>query len=324
MASIDRLAEIGIEIAPADDLHLQYLGDDKEDGLIKGAPGKKHSSGGEAEMTSMGDGSPEITAYMKKFDPIKELIERIRRNNGEIDKLRVKDRTTANEKGRKEIMSELDAIMKSTTKAGQECKAYLDHIKAENAKYNQENKDSAKSQMRENMYQTYIRRFHSVMNDYNQASYEFKKNLQERTKRQLKIVDEKLTDEEAEALVDSGQAQEVIKQALISENLLDAVAEVEERHVEILKLERQVQEVFELFKDLATLVDLQQESLDVIDSRIQNSKAYIAKGEQELVKAEASQKSARSKRCCLFIILIGILCAIIFPTLISVGSFKNS
>jgi t-SNARE complex subunit (syntaxin) len=179
-------------------------------------------------------------------------------NNGEIDKLRVKDRTTANEKGRKEIMHELDVIMKNTTRTGQECKAYLDHIKKDNAKYNSDHKDSAKSQMRENMYQTYIRRFHQVecivpclstsiirmccnlclccchieqvMTDYNTASYEFKKNLQERTKRQLKIVDEKLTDEEAEHLVDSGQAQEVIKQALISENLLDAVAEVEERH----------------------------------------------------------------------------------------------
>lgn len=76
--------------------------------------------------------------------------------------MRVKDRTTANEKGRKEIMHELDNIMKNTTRTGQECKAYLDHIKKDNAKYNSEHKDSAKSQMRENMYQTYIRRFHSV------------------------------------------------------------------------------------------------------------------------------------------------------------------
>jgi hypothetical protein len=64
----------------------------------------------------------------------------ISQNNTEIDKLRVKDRTTANEKGRKEIMHELDTIMKNTTRTGQECKAYLDHIKQDNVKYNQENK----------------------------------------------------------------------------------------------------------------------------------------------------------------------------------------
>ncbi len=32
-----------------------------------------------------------------------------------------------------------------------------------------------------------------------------------------------------------------------------------------MRLEQQVVEVYELFKDLATLVDLQQESLDVIE-----------------------------------------------------------
>lgn len=311
MASIDRLADLGIDIAPANDERIAYADGD-------GRP--------ITEMTSMsGDhGSPDVTKYMKQFEPVKEGIELIRQNNTNIDKLRVKDRTTANEKGRKEIMHELDTIMKNTTRTGQECKAHLDQIKKDNVKYNQENKDSAKSQMRENMYQTYIRRFHAVMNDYNQASYEFKKNLQERTKRQLKIVDETLTDEEAEQLVDNGQAQDVIKQALISENLLDAVAEVEERHSEILKLERQVQEVFELFRDLATLVDLQQESLDVIDSRIQNSKAYIAKGETELIKAEKYQKSARSKQCCCLVILVAVLCAILFPLLVNSGAFGNS
>lgn len=47
----------------------------------------------------------------------------------------------------------------------------------------------------------------------------------------IAIVDEKLTEEQLDNLVESGQAQDVIKQALISENLLDAVAEVEERHM---------------------------------------------------------------------------------------------
>ena len=64
--------------------------------------------------------------------------------------------------------------------------------------------------MRQNLYQTYIRKFHSVsaiheslncfiahcvlpcsllqvMQEYNKSSYEFKKSLQDRTRRQLKI-----------------------------------------------------------------------------------------------------------------------------------------
>lgn len=85
-------------------------------------------------------------------------------------------------------------------------------------------------------------------------------------------------------------------------------------------LERQVLEVFELFKvlvcscaclglsacsdccamvqDLATLVDLQQESLDVIETRIQNSKAYVESGEKELKQAEEYQRKSRKVTGC--------------------------
>lgn len=69
---------------------------------------------------------------------------------------------------------------------------------------------------------------------------------------------------------------------------------IEERHLDIMKLERQVLEIYELFRDLATLVDLQQESLDVIENRIMNAKDYTEKAEVELHEAEDYQKKARA------------------------------
>src|SRR4051794_535399 len=65
-----------------------------------------------------------------------------------------------------------------------------------------------------------------------------------------------------------------LSEALISDNLKNVVAVIEERHLDILKLEHQVLEIYELFRDLATLVDLQQESLDVIENRIMKAKNY--------------------------------------------------
>ena len=52
----------------------------------------------------------------------------------------------------------------------------------------------------------------------------------------------------------------------------------------------QVMEVYELFRDLATLVDIQQESLDVIENRIVHAQEYASKGEEELRKAETHQR----------------------------------
>jgi len=192
----------------------------------------------------------------------------------------------------------------------------LDEIKKLNAQYSKQNKDSAKSQLRQNMYQTNIRKFHQVMNEYNSVSYEFKQALQERTRRQLKIVDSKITDDDIERIVESGQANDVIRQALVSDNLQNVVKDIEERHLDILKLERQVLEVYELFRDLANLVDLQQEQLDVIELRIQKAQQYTKQGETELVQAEVYQNRGRKLKCCLLLIVLGILIAVIVPVVL--------
>jgi hypothetical protein len=67
--------------------------------------------------------------------------------------------------------------------------------------------DSAKSQMRSNLYQTHIRRFHAVMNDYNTAAHGFKQDLQARTRREIKIVDSNLSDAAVDEIIESGKAQ---------------------------------------------------------------------------------------------------------------------
>lgn len=91
----------------------------------------------------------------------------------------------------------------------------------------------------------------------------------------------------------------------VSMHLEDTVHALEQRHAEIQKLNRDVLELFELFKDLSVLVDLQQESLDVIDNHIAHARDHVDRGEVELDSAADYQKKARKRRCCLlFIVLI--------------------
>jgi len=264
---------------------------------------------------ALGGKNEEIAEHMRLYEPIKRGLELIRANVDKIEKLKDKEKNCVNEKGRKEIMDSLDQIMSETTKTGRDIKNALDAIKVQNATFEKQNKGSALCQMRANLYQTHVRRFHTDMNDYNAASHEFKQSLQERTRRQLKIVDSKISDDEIEKIVASGQAEGVIGRVLISENLQDVVRDIEDRHLDILKLERQVLEVYELFKDLATLVDIQQESLDIIENRVAKAKAYVEKGEKELIKAEKHQIGARKKTCCLLIMLLIILIVILAPIL---------
>jgi len=260
----------------------------------------------------------EIADHMARYEPIKKGLDLIKRNVAEIEKLKAKNKTTANEKARNEIMNEMERLMNSTSGEAGRIKKALEQIKAENEAFGKDKKNqaSAKKQMRDNLYQTHLRRFHTVMNDYNSAIQVFKSELQKRSKREIKIVNPELDEQQVDNIIESGKAGSVIKDALMNtDHLQDVVRVIEERHMDIIKLEQQVLEVYELFRDLATLVDLQQESLDVIENRIIHARDYAEAGEVELVDAEDYQRKARNRRCCLFMIALGVLAAILVPVI---------
>lgn len=263
-------------------------------------------------------GDPELEKHMELYKPIKHDLNAIVYNVKVIEKLKDKDKITAKEKDRKELMHKLEDLMSETTKKGRVIKAQLAQIKAQNIDFKKTNGESAKTQAMDNLYSSNIRRFHAVMNDYNTASYDFKQGLQERTRRQIKIIDTSISDEEVERIVSSGTAQDLIEGAIISQNMTDTLKDIEERHADIIKLERQVLEVYELFKDLAVLVDIQQEHLDVIENRVTSAKAYVDKGETELIEGEKSQIKARRKKFCLIVTFLIILVVMMSSIIASV------
>jgi t-SNARE complex subunit (syntaxin) len=261
-------------------------------------------------------GGAEIKAHMELYAPIKASLAIIEQNVVQVNALKSKNKTTATEKQRKEVMAQLDKIMDSTSRNGTLIKRTLDSIKKQNTEYETGKGDSARNQLRSNLYQTNVRKFHSVMTGYNSAVQGFQQDLKgqmrqkqprnstcadcsklhpqfcaliyfldcsfcrsmplssalsaclntpcsDRNRREIQIIHDDWSDQAVDEIIESGRAQDVIKEALISDNVKNVVQEIEERHMDILKLERQVLEIMEMFKDLATMVDLQQESLDV-------------------------------------------------------------
>jgi t-SNARE complex subunit (syntaxin) len=239
MSGVDRLAELRRGAKYDDDNDDD---EERQSTLDKDttAEGKSKTSGGGKKSSQ---GEADIEQHMARYDLIKRGLDVLSKNTQQVDKLRQKNIKAAHEKQRKAIMTELDSLMDQSKQHAQLIKKTLDDIKAENAAYAKQHKQSgssAKVQMRANLYATHIRRFHTVMNDYNAAADSFKKELRARTRREIKIVDSTLGDEQVEAIVESGKAQDVIKQALISDNLQDVVRTIEERHLDILRLEQQV------------------------------------------------------------------------------------
>jgi len=89
-----------------------------------------------------------------------------------------------------------------------------------------------------------------------------------------------------------------------------------ERESEIRNIEQSVGELNELFRDVAHIVTEQGEQLDIISENVENTRDDTRGADVELRSASRHQRNARSKACCLLLILAVILTIVLLAVLV--------
>ncbi|AYV87038.1 MAG: syntaxin-2 isoform X3 [Sylvanvirus sp.] len=159
----------------------------------------------------------------------------------------------------------------------------------------------------------------------NKAVEAIRKAHIDRQKRDLKehIPLHHFTESEVESIIHNGQTQEVIQQYAFAEKINQTtVIYLEERHLDILQLERDVTAIYEMFRDIATLVDVQSEHLNSIELHVSKSSNYVERAETEIQDAFQYQSKARKTRLLILACCLSILLVILLPILLV--SMKHS
>uniref|UniRef100_A0A0R3WPP9 t-SNARE coiled-coil homology domain-containing protein n=1 Tax=Hydatigena taeniaeformis TaxID=6205 RepID=A0A0R3WPP9_HYDTA len=97
-----------------------------------------------------------------------------------------------------------------------------------------------------------------------------------------------------EDMLESGNPQ-IFTQSILADTQLarQTLSEIEARHQDIIKLEQSIKELHDMFQDLATLVDSQQETIDKIEYNVDQAKDYIETAKTDVEKAVVYQKKSR-------------------------------
>uniref|UniRef100_A0A3P8R1B2 t-SNARE coiled-coil homology domain-containing protein n=1 Tax=Astatotilapia calliptera TaxID=8154 RepID=A0A3P8R1B2_ASTCA len=143
--------------------------------------------------------------------------------------------------------------------------------------------------------------FVELMGHCNTIQAQYRDRNVERIQRQLKITGSNVTDEQLDAMLESGQT-DVFTQNILSDTKAtrQALNEIESRHDEILKLESSIRELHDMFQYLAMEVEAQGEMVDRIENNINKSSDYVEKAKGELEKAVTYQHRSRKHDCWLF------------------------
>ena len=93
------------------------------------------------------------------------------------------------------------------------------------------------------------------------------------------------------------------------------VNRIEDRLEDIKMLQENIVIMHKMFLDLANLVENQGELLNSIEAHVDLARDYVMQGTQAIEKAEVQFKRARSKKCCVLIIVLVVGLIIAVPIL---------
>eukprot|EP00667_Euglena_gracilis_P016337 EG_transcript_17067 len=223
----------------------------------------------------------------------------------------------------KAISAELDDLIQLVVAKSTEVKAGLKMIE-EQIKLMDTTARPAEVRIRQNQHQLLLKHFINSMKAYQDASEQYSQKYREQVKRRIKTrfnaengetLNEVEVDRLATQLLDEGKEDSIFQQCK------DVYEQIQENHRDILRIERSMRELNQMFADMALLVEEQGELMDDIAHNVSKSVAYVQKGTQELKQAKVYAKKSRKLMCCVLLVLLAIAAAIAIP-LVLTNAFK--
>jgi len=259
---------------------------------------------------------------------IKNTMTNIRRNVKQIDD-KYKQQLTSVSIDQSSKGSEAQQLIDTTNAMVTDTRKALDQLKADTAAYqNSKTATATEVRIRTNMHGTLTQKFLELVQEYQEVQTTYRNKFKEKIERQVKIAKPDITQEEIDEAIESGDSSRVFANQILDTHLhaqaKSALAYIEARHKDIVRLEASINELHQLFMDMAVLVESQGELLNQIEFNVSQSVDYTAKGVIELKQAVKLQKKSRKKMCILIGILLIIIVVVLAPTLSTVLKSNKS
>ncbi|CAF1060582.1 unnamed protein product [Rotaria sordida] len=250
----------------------------------------------------MSDFFAHIDSLRTNIDKISELVEEVKRLHSTILAAPQADDRTK---------EELEEKMADIKKIANDVRLKLKKLEQEQEQEQSQpltNKTQAQLRIEKSQLFVLTQQFRDVMNNYNQVQLGYRQKCKERIQRQLEITGRSVTEGEVEEMLESGNPA-VFTQGIMVETAQakQSLADIEARHGDIMKLEKSIRELHDMFIDMAALVQTQGEMIDRIEYNVVQSENFVKAASTDTKKAVKFQSAARRK---LFII-IGIIAIVI-------------
>ncbi|KAF8078026.1 syntaxin-like protein [Lyophyllum atratum] len=255
------------------------------------------ASGSEGTNTGTSDFFAEVSS-------IQEGIERINSNVAQIATLHARILNVMDE-GQSHDVAQLDQLAAETRTLSNNIKDRITAL--------QRAASGPDAQMRKNRAIFLRSKFMDAIQNYQRVEQEYRVKARQRVERQLRIVKPDATPEEVVAVAEGG-GQQIFAQALSSSSRYGesrmAFREVQERQQEIKKMEETLTELAQLFVDMGTLIEQQEETIGNVETTAKEVEQDTEKATENIWKAIISARHYRKGRWICFSIFMVVIIVI--------------
>jgi len=265
----------------------------------------------------------DFEVFLSRAEDLATDIASIEKNVVEMKLLQKKTFNTPVASQREKFQAELNDLIGLNKQLGRRVQTFIRDEQARNDKLSSKSglKSSELSELhiRKVQVQTHSKRFLDVWTDYNNIQTEYRDKTKKQLVNNIKITGCQLSNEQIEEKIDAGDLTGFSTILQETAKAKDDLVAIENRHAEMLKLEKGIVEIHDMFIEISNLVSQQGEMITRIDYSIQSADENVKKGKDDLKKAEQNMISANKKKVCLISTAIIIVLILIVAIAVEFG-----
>lgn len=247
--------------------------------------------GGGAGGSNNGGGGGGGTSILNECSDIDRGIDRVEDNLSQLRNLHRAALGDTDTSSNSRVNRELDGLSSDTMTL---YRSLVDRVRQ------LKSKPESRQPMNLRQVERIDKRLKDAIRQYQEVESEFRRETQGQIARQYKIVKPNASDDEVSRAVDGAEGGQVFTQALMQSNrqgqATAALNNVRDRHAQILKIERQMTELAQLFQDMNTLVVQQEVAVAQIEQKAEEVVDNLDKGNEEINTAVKTAYATRRKK----------------------------
>ncbi|KAF7098220.1 hypothetical protein CFC21_099975 [Triticum aestivum] len=275
--------------------------------------------GGDLEMgIHQPDASDNLQAFLKKVDAIDSLIAKLTSLFTKLQSANEESKAVTKASAMKAIKQRMEKDIDEVGKIARMAKTKLDELDKDNLSNRKKpgcEEDSAVDRSREQTTGAVKKKLKKRMDDFQVLRESIRQEYREVVERRVFTVTGNRPDEETiDDLIDTGRSEQIFKDAVQQQGrgqILDTVAEIQERHDAVRDLERKLLELQQIFLDMAVLVEAQGDMINHIETHVANATNHIQQGVGALQKAKTLQKNSRKWMCYAILLLLVVVAIVV-------------